>query len=367
MKFLGTYLIGFLTTVLLLWLLKPLALYIRLVDPPGGRKYHQQPVPLIGGIAMFGGFLGAVFILPGPLLDGGLALLASLALVVIFGLWDDYRALSVQTRFAAQVGAAWIMIHWGDVVLYDLGRLFLPGETVLLGPLAVPFTIFSTVGVINAMNMADGVDGAAGGMAVLTMFLLALAAPIATLQESVDTLLLATSAVLAFLCFNLCLPWRRKEGASVFMGDAGSTFLGLFLAWFFIKLSQGEQRAFTPVTALWMFALPLLDTVTLLIRRVLKGRSPFAADREHLHHLLLLTGYSVNQTVLILWSLSLGLALIGLAGFYFNIPESVMFYGFLGLSTLYFYEMQHAWKVMKPTRYHKPKKQGGVSGGLIPR
>jgi UDP-GlcNAc:undecaprenyl-phosphate GlcNAc-1-phosphate transferase len=80
-----------------------------------------------------------------------------------------------------------------------------------------------------------------------------------------------------------------------------------------------------------------------------------------------LTGYSVNQTVLILWSLSLGLALIGLAGFYFNIAESIMFYGFLGLSTLYFYEMQHAWKVMKSTRYHKPKKQGGVSGGLIPR
>lgn len=346
MRFVGAFLVGFLTTVLLLWVLKPLASSIRLVDLPGGRKQHQRAVPLIGGIAMFGGFLSAFLTLPGPFVADMPALLAASALLIIVGLMDDYRELSILTRFFVQMGAAWIMVHWGDVALHDLGRPFLPGETVSLGRLTVFFTMFSTVGVINAMNMADGLDGAAGGMAAITLLLLALAAQVAGLQESVNILLLAASAVLAFLCFNLRFPWRR-QGASVFMGDAGSTFLGLFLAWFFIKLSQGEHRAFMPVTALWMFALPLLDTVSVMIRRALKRRSPFAPDREHLHHMLLAAGYGVNKTVLILWSMTLGLALIGLAGFYFKVAESVMFYGFLVLFGFYVYVLQHARKAGK--------------------
>lgn len=362
MRFLGALLVGFLTTVLLLWVLKPLASSIRLVDLPGGRKQHRRAVPLIGGIAMFGGFLSAFLTLPGPFVADMPALLAASVLLIIVGLVDDYRELSVPIRFFVQISAAWIMIHWGDVVLHDLGHPFLPGETVSLGRFAVPFTMVSTVGVINAMNMADGLDGAAGGMAAITLLLLALAAQVAGLQESVNTLLLAASAVLAFLCFNLRFPWRRVQGASVFMGDAGSTFLGLFLAWFFIKLSQGEHHAFMPVTALWLFALPLLDTVSVMIRRALKKRSLFAPDREHLHHMLLAAGYGVTQTVLILWGVTLSLALIGLAGFYFNVAESVMFYGFVALFGLYVYVLQHADKARKRI---KPNSEG--LSGIVAR
>lgn len=352
MRLVGACLTGFGTTIVLLWLLRPLASFIGLVDIPGGRKHHQRAVPLIGGIAMFGAFLCALMLLQGTPLPGMPALLAASALLIVVGFWDDYREVPVQARFAAQIGAAAIMIYGGDVVLLDLGRAIIPDEVVLLGLLAVPFTAFCAVGIINAMNMADGIDGAAGGLAAITLLSLAAAAHVAGLEGSVAVLLLAASTVSGFLCFNLRFPWRR-QGASVFMGDGGSTFLGLFLAWFLIKLSQGEQRAFAPVTALWMFALPLLDTGSLIVRRMLRGRSPFSADREHLHHVLLAVGYSVNQTVSALWGLSLGLALIGLAGFYCGVGESVMFYAFMGLFALYFYATQRAAEAIKLIRPHQ--------------
>lgn len=247
----------------------------------------------------------------------------------------------MRTRFAVQVGAALLMIYWVEVSLYDLGDLFWPGATFALGLCAVPFTIFCTVGVINAMNMVDGLDGLAGGIAGISLLLLAWAAFVAGLYTDVHLLLLAVGVVLTFLCFNLRFPWRRR-GAKVFMGNAGSMFLGLILAWFLIKLSQGEQRAFTPVTALYLFGVPLLDMFTLTVRRIAKHRSPFAADREHLHHLLMRAGYSVNQSVMIMWGLALGLGITGLAGVYFRIAESVMFYTFLGLCSLYFYATTRA-------------------------
>lgn len=342
MRLFSAGLIGSVITVLLIVWLRPLALRLRLVDPAGGAN-PLQPVPLIGGIAMFGGLVCASVTLPAPKLG---ALLAAAASLVIIGLWDDYRGLSVRTRFAVQSGAALLMIYWGGVSLHDLGDLLWPGATFALGLSAVPLTVFSTVGVINAMNMVDGMDGLAAGIAGMSLLLLALMAFLAGLYTDAHLLLLAAGVVFTFLCFNLRLPWRRM-GAKVFMGDAGGMFLGLILAWFFIKLSQGEFRAFTPVTALYLFGLPLLDTISLMIRRILKGRSPFAGDREHLHHLLTRAGYSVNQSVVIMWSLALALAMIGLAGLYLRIAESIMFYAILGLLFLYLYATSRACETMK--------------------
>jgi UDP-GlcNAc:undecaprenyl-phosphate/decaprenyl-phosphate GlcNAc-1-phosphate transferase len=109
-------------------------------------------------------------------------------MLVMVGLWDDYRALSVHTRFAVQIGAALLMIYWGEVVLYDLGALFWTGATIMLGLAAVPFTVFSTVGVTNATNMLDGIDGLVGGMAGFTLLLLGLTTLLAGLHG--DALLL---------------------------------------------------------------------------------------------------------------------------------------------------------------------------------
>ena len=138
-------------------------------------------------------------------------------------------------------------------------------------------------------------------------------------------------------------------------------FLGLLLAWIFIQSAQGEERIITPVTALWVFALPLLDTVCIMLRRIIKGRSPFAPDREHFHHILLVAGYSVKQSVWAMIGVAGFLSVVGLITLTANLPEQLMFIGMLFLFLLYFWGMSHAWRVMKVIRLdHKKPASGSV-------
>lgn len=206
------------------------------------------------------------------------------------------------------------------------------------------------VGIINAFNMADGTDGLAGGLSLVAALWLTVVALLSGgYSETGMLLLLLTAVIMGFLCFNMRNPWRRR--AVVFMGDAGSTMLGFLLAWFAIELSQGAQPAISPIAAVWILGLPLLDTVCIMLRRILKGRSPLAADREHLHHILLLAGYFDARTVAILLMISAGLGAVGVTGSLMAVPEVVMFYAFVGLFGLYFFAMSHAWKLMKAIKH----------------
>jgi UDP-GlcNAc:undecaprenyl-phosphate GlcNAc-1-phosphate transferase len=149
--------------------------------------------------------------------------------------------------------------------------------------------------------------------------------------------------------------WRfyLNKKALVFMGDAGSMFLGFIIAYYLIKLSQGEDRCMAPVTALWVFAFPVIETITLIIRRLLQGRSPFSADREHFHHLLQVWGLSQRRTVLFILIVSTAFAITGLLGEYYRVPEHIMFYGFVLLFVAYFLVVRWAWK-----RYAQREKAG---------
>ena len=131
------------------------------------------------------------------------------------------------------------------------------------------------------------------------------------------------------------------------MGDAGSMFLGFVLSWFLITLSQGDDRAMSPVTALWLFSAPLIETLTMMIRRVRNGRSPFSADREHLHHLLELAGYSKHMTLLIIIAASVLFAATGLLGHFLEVPEPVMFYSFLAAFGVYLVLIKRGWAVLR--------------------
>ena len=156
-------------------------------------------------------------------------------------------------------------------------------------------------------------------------------------------ILLLIAVVAGFLYLNLQFPWRSR--AQVFMGNAGSMFLGLTLAFLLVSLSQGENRAMAPVTALWLLAIPLIDTVSMMLRRSINGRSPFAADREHYHHILVHAGFTVSQALLVIIGLASALAGIGLIGLYLDVPERVLFYAFLGLFGLHFVVLMRAWSV----------------------
>ncbi len=314
-----------------------------LLDQPGGRKAHAGAVPLVGGLVMFLAFVFGLLALPDGLTSLR-PLIAGAALLVLVGVLDDIRELSSASRFVVQVAAALLMIWWGDVVLLDLGHL-VGDYRVALGIWSVPLTAFAVVGVINALNMVDGVDGLAGSVTLVTVLAIAVLATAAGAALAVHVLLVLGVAIVVFLLFNLRLPGYAR--ARVFMGDAGSMFLGFVLAWFLVQLSQGDGRVFSPATALWLFGLPLIDTVTMMLRRVLRGRSPFAADREHFHHVLLLAGFSHEATLVIMVAVAGVMALVGIVGQLAGVSEWLMFYGFMAVFAGYFYMILRAWRVMR--------------------
>ena len=256
------------------------------------------------------------------------------AILLVAGMLDDIYELGVAIRFCVQGVAAAIMALWGGVMLTDLGHL-VSAELVVLGMFALPMTVFATCGGINALNMVDGVDGLAGSLSFITLIFLAI---VAGLADRIDYLVFTGSVMAAtagFLLYNLRLNGKRR--ASVFMGDAGSYVLGFTIVWLCIALAQGPDRAMTPVTALWLFAVPLMDTIVVMIRRKWSGGSPFVPDHTHLHHLLLQGGFRAPQVVRILAGLQIVLGTIGLVGLYQNVSEWIMFYILLGVLILYLY------------------------------
>ena len=317
-----SFIIAFFITVLILHKLRPLAKRIKLVD-----NFAQKSIPLIGGIAMFCGFMLALLTLVEPL-SGLRTLLAGASILVIVGVLDDFHDLSVSIRFVAQITVALLIIIGGDIVIKDLGTIG------LFGLFAEPLTILAILGAMNAVNMTDGIDGLAGGLTLITVSALAFISWQAGLDQSFNILLLLIAILLAFLIFNL--PYFKKSGALVFMGDAGSMFLGFMIVWFLINLSQGEQHAMSPVTALWIFALPLFEITTTIIHRTLKGSSPCDKDRKHIHYILLDLGFTVQKTLLILFGTAILIAVCGLFGLYLGVSDTIMFWMFMGLFGLYF-------------------------------
>lgn len=267
-------------------------------------------------------------------------LFAGSLLLVVVGAIDDLHELSPLHRFAAQIVASLLMTQEGGVVLADFGYLIMPDDVLSLGLLAIPLTVFATVGVINAVNMADGLDGLAASLVLIAITALGVIAWSGGSTWDIGVLGLLGATIFSFLLSNLRLDGRSL----VFMGDAGSLFLGFALVWFLIDLSQGEQRLMAPVTALWLFALPLLDTVSIIGRRILLGRSPFLADREHFHHILLAAGFGPKRTLLLMVLIALAVAGVGLAGHFFGVSEHWMFFGFLCLFALHFRITMRAWR-----------------------
>ncbi len=196
-------LLAFTLTVLLLWLLVPVARHVGLVDHPGGRKSHHRPTPLIGGIAMFVAFTFSILMLDISLSSYRMLFAGSLLLVVV-GAIDDLYELSALFRFGAQIAASFLMTLGGGVVLVDFGYLVMPDNLLSLGFLAVPLTVFPTVGVLNAVNMVDGLDGLAASLVLIAI--------IAWFGDEIQDFIvpgLLGAAILAFLLFNLRLRGRR--------------------------------------------------------------------------------------------------------------------------------------------------------------
>lgn len=321
-------------------LLSPLAKWVGLMDQPSQRKVHTRPVPLVGGLAIFL-TLTLVILFFTPQILEVLPLLLACGLMMITGMVDDRYHLSPKTRFIFQILACCIMIFVGGTVLTDFGSLLWDG-VLSLGWLSVPITIFATLGVINAFNMVDGIDGLSSMIFMIACAAMAWLAFMAGHTLNVGLLFIALGAVLGYFLLNARLPWNPR--ARVFLGDSGSVFLGMFLAWQMIDLGNGVDRAFAPMTAVWLLGIPLLDTLRLMYHRWRWGGSAFKADQFHLHHAFLKAGFSVRQTCLAIFGLVLFTTTVGLVGHFMQWAEYLMFYGFIGFGLLYLRVMSHCWR-----------------------
>ena len=282
------------------------------MDAPNARKVHKKPIPRIGGLGIYAGFMAAIifvavkFGLDGEQLKETVGLIVSGSLIVVLGLLDDYKNLPAKVKLAGQILAAAVL-----VLIFDVRIDFITdphGEYIFLDNfpiphLAVPVTIFWLVGLTNTVNLIDGLDGLAAGVASIASFTIMLIA----LEQNFVLVAVLTAALagaaVGFLKYNF-------NPAEIFMGDTGSMFLGFMLAGISVTGAVKSVAAIALVVPIFALGLPILDTTFAIVRRIRGGVPIFKPDKGHLHHRLLSVGFTQRQAVLLMYVIS---ALFGLS------------------------------------------------------
>ncbi|WP_199611258.1 UDP-N-acetylglucosamine--undecaprenyl-phosphate N-acetylglucosaminephosphotransferase [Flocculibacter collagenilyticus] len=333
-------------TLLSIMVIKPIAVKVGLVDKPNERKKHVGSIPLIGGVAIFFSVLMSVSLFY-PLGQSISYYLICAASIVVLGMFDDYRDLSVGLRLMAQALIAIVMISGIGLYISDLGNLFQFGN-ISIDVFGIPFTILAVIAAINAFNMIDGIDGLAGSLSSVTFVSIAILFFISGHNSMILLPLILVAALLPYLAFNLGLG--GKPHRKIFMGDAGSMFIGLSVIWLLIIGTQGENHSFQPVTVLWIIAVPIMDMAAIMFRRIRKGRSPFQADRDHLHHIFLKLGLTSKQALLLITTMSMMLSAIGITFHVLGVSEWFSLLCFMICFIAYAYALQHSWKFVRAVK-----------------
>jgi len=263
---------------------------LQFIDLPRDRHAHREPIAKVGGIAFaLATFIAVLVWAPkDPLI---LTSLLGGAVIVAFGVWDDRTGLNHRMKFTGQVLAAAIVIGLAGVRLSSLPFV---DDVLLPAWLAVPLTLIVIVGVTNAVNLSDGLDGLAGGLSLISFAGVAYLAYQANEPLLVLLMMSVLGGLLGFLRFN-------TYPARIFMGDAGSQFLGHYLAVAAILLTDVTRTAYSPLLALFIWGIPLLDTAGVMGQRLWERRSPFVGDRNHIHHKLLAVGLTHGQAVTLIY------------------------------------------------------------------
>lgn len=333
---------SFVFSIIAVVLLKPLAFNCGLLDTPNARKKHTGSIPLIGGIAIYIGMLLTTLLFI-DITQEVIIYLFSATIILILGVGDDKMDLSVRGRILIQVLIALLMTSSAGLYLNDLGHIFY-FFNFELGDFGVIVTVFAVITCINAFNMIDGIDGLAGVLSLITFISLAILLGLANSTWFLLPLIFSGS-ILAYLAFNL--RWPNTSVGKVFLGDAGSMLVGLTIVWLLVIGVQPENNAFRPILALYIIALPLMDMAAIMIRRIRKGKSPFEADREHLHHIFERAGFSRKKTLIYISVLSSLLVTIGCVFEYLKIAEWVMFLVFCVLFLAFNHALIHSWKIIR--------------------
>ena len=283
---------------------KSLAEKVGAVDvPKDNRRMHNHPIPRMGGLAIFLGFLLSTLIFV-PLSNAMQGMLLGSVIIVILGIFDDIYALPALPKLVVQIVAALAAVLHGNVIqVISNPNIFSDNPYWVLGAWAVPVSVIWIVAITNAVNLIDGLDGLAVGVATISSLTMLVIAMLVS-----DSLVALMMAALAGSCIGF-LPYNHNP-AKIFMGDTGSTFLGFVLATVSI---QGLFKFYTIISfavPFLMLGLPLFDTCFAILRRLSKGQNPMAPDRSHVHHRLIDMGFSQKQAVATLYLIS---AILGLS------------------------------------------------------
>ncbi|MEE2715969.1 MAG: MraY family glycosyltransferase [SAR324 cluster bacterium] len=319
------------------------------------RDQRPEPVPRFGGIGIAGGFVGVVLLLAlVPLKEKGIDLRTllggSLGVVLLgggaaclLGFLDDLFVIRARYKFAGQVGVALLTVVYGPVA--ESVNLPFFGAEIALGVLAIPLTMLWIVGMMNALNLIDGMDGLAGGISMIALGFMALLAAVWGRPEWALVCLVLFGATLGFWVFN-------KPTATLFMGDSGSMMLGYLLAVLALEVAYIPDTGVVHLAPVVILAIPILDTIFALFRRYLKGIPFYSADRDHLHHRLLQRGLRPWQALMVMLMLGTLFGALGVGMLWRSEWQGYFVLAALGLAymTLYLLEYEVVLNPMKHLR-----------------
>ena len=317
----------------------------RFVDLPEARKVHQIPVPRVGGIAMVISALLA-FVLFLPLNETLAAFLLAIVVLFVFGVWDDRVELNHRLKFLGQIIAVTIVIFQGDVLIERIPfHHFEPIPYYF----SVPLTYFALLGITNAINLSDGLDGLAGGTTLMSLVVVAVLAFVANDPVLTTICVIIMGSIFGFLRYN-------TYPARVFMGDTGSQFLGFSAGVLVVWLTQKTNIALSPAMPLMLLGFPILDTFMVMAHRIRSGQSPFVADKNHTHHKLLHLGFDHYEAVLIIYT-SQALLVSGAYLMRYQLDWLIILvYGLFSALVVVFFQITHriGWQAHRNAEVNEP-------------
>jgi UDP-GlcNAc:undecaprenyl-phosphate GlcNAc-1-phosphate transferase len=290
-------------------------------DEPGGRKQHKNKTPLVGGVIIFTGSL-AFPIYRFNTNDFLLYLLIFITLLI--GLIDDLFEIKAYIRLLFQLIIGFLLAKLLDLKLESAGNLLGWGELFLQG-YSIYFICFATAAAKNALNMIDGVDGLAASLTLLPLSILFFIFFRAGAFDLANFSITIIGGLLVFMFLNFPFPWRNS--AACFLGDSGSTLLGFVVVYLLIK--SASMGLIKPVLALYLFAVPLIDSAGVISRRLMRGAALSVAGRDHFHHILIDGGLSPRQTTMLISALGVVMASVGIILDHRNVSEFILFYIFI--------------------------------------
>lgn len=286
------FIVALTVSMVLIPVMMRLAPHIGMIDKPDPRKVHVQPIPRAGGIGIVVGSLLPMLILL-PLTDTLIAYYLGSLILLVFGMWDDIAELGHYVKFIGQFLAAIIVVYYGGVVVETFPFLGLEPLSPAIGK---PFTVIALVGMINAINHSDGLDGLAGGESLMSLAGILYLASQASGFEVMVLVVAIMGGVFGFLRFN-------SHPARVFMGDGGSQFLGFSLGMLAVLLTQRVNAVLSPALPLLLLGLPIADILMVFWKRATSGGNWFRATKNHVHHRLLELGFHHFESVTIIYTI----------------------------------------------------------------